>query len=59
VDTVDTVARAEPEEKGPLVKTSIHFPPDVWREAKKAAIDRGVTAMQFVIDLVRREVGMS
>lgn len=58
MDNVDTVSHDDAEEKADTVKTSIEFPGDVWREAKKAAIDRGLTAKQFVIDIVRREVGM-
>lgn len=37
-------------------KTNVIFPASLWRETKKAAIDRGVSAQQFVVDVLAEEL---
>ncbi len=57
MDNVNTITQANPTAKAP-VKTNILFPATIWREAKKAAIDRGVSVQQFVVDLVAERLGL-
>lgn len=37
-------------------KTSINVDPELWREAKKRAIDEGTTIGQFIEKLLEREL---
>lgn len=37
-------------------KTSISIDPELWREAKKRAIDKGITIGQFVEKLLEKEL---
>lgn len=55
VNNASTIAQADKEERGDT-KTNIVFPSDLWREVKKAAIDAGMSATQFVVDVMRERV---
>jgi len=59
VDIENTVAQADAEDTTLVVKTSIDFPAGLWKEAKKAAIDKGVSAKQYVVDVVAEHLGLS
>lgn len=40
------------------VRPNLVFPENLWKEVKKAAIDKGVSQSQFVIDAVEDFLGL-
>lgn len=58
VDTEQKVPQADAEEIGVIVKTNIDIPAGLWKEVKKAAIDNGVTAKQFVVNVLAAHLGL-
>lgn len=55
VDTADTVAQPA-NGKGKITRPTLKVPDDLWRGVKQAALNSGMTAQDYVIDMFRREV---
>lgn len=56
--TKETVSHCEAEDAGDCVKVTIDIPASIWKEAKKAAIDKGVTGKQYVADVLAEHLGL-
>jgi predicted DNA-binding protein len=48
------IKTSEAKEKTPREKTSIKIKPEVWKEAKKTAIDEGKTVSELVEEAIEK-----